>query len=178
MRLLGAVLAGGRSSRFGSDKGAALLEGRPLIAHVADTLGAQCETVVVAGRDWPGLVRVDDVPRPGLGPLGGLAGALAYALANGFDAVLSSGCDLPRLPRDIVTRLGAPPALLADQPTVGLWRATHAMALAHFIATDATRSIRGWADRIGARRVALDVPLANINRPDDLTALAPKPRSP
>ena len=171
MRLLGAILAGGRSSRFDSDKAVAPLAGRPLIAHVAEALGAQCETVVVAGRDWPGLVRVDDVPGPGLGPLGGLAGALAHALATGFDAVLSSGCDLPRLPRDIAERLRTPDAVIADQPTVGLWSTHHADALAAFVATDAKRSIRGWASQIGARRVALDVPLANINRPDDLENL-------
>ncbi len=171
MRLLGAILGGGASSRFGSDKAVALLEGRPLIEHVADALAVQCAAVLVAGRDWAGLMRVDDVPAPGLGPLGGLAGALAYARANGYDAVLSSGCDLPRLPRDIASRLGAPDALLADQPTVGLWCATRATRLAHFVATDPRRAIRDWADRIGARRVALDPPLVNVNRPGDLTRL-------
>ena len=171
MRLLGAILAGGRSLRFGSDKASALLDGRPLIAHVADALAAQCDATVVAGRDWAGLIRVDDVPMPGLGPLGGLAGALAYASAYGFDAVLSSGCDLPRLPRDIAARLGVPDALLADQPTVGCWQAAHAEALARLVATDARRSIRGWADAIGARWVRTDRPLANVNRPEDLAML-------
>jgi molybdopterin-guanine dinucleotide biosynthesis protein A len=168
VRLIGAILAGGASSRFGSDKAMALLDGRPLIAHVAAALAAQCETVVVAGRDWAGLVRVDDLPAPGLGPLGGLAGALSYAVAHGHDAVLTSGCDLPRLPHDIAAQLGAPDVLLADQPTVGLWRAEHAGALARFVASDARRSIRGWADAIGARRFAIEVPLANVNRPEDL----------
>lgn len=170
MRLLGVVLAGGASRRFGGDKAVALLDGRPLLDHVAAALGGSCETVVVAGRDWPGFARVSDLPAPGLGPLGGLAGALAYAAAHGFDAVLTSGCDLPRLPPDIVALLGAPDALLIDQPTIGLWRARHAQALRGFVETDARRSIRGWADAVGARQVR-GPPIANVNTVTDLAAL-------
>ncbi len=52
MRLLGAVLAGGQSRRFGSDKALALLDGRPLIAHVIAALAAQTEAVIVCGKEW------------------------------------------------------------------------------------------------------------------------------
>ena len=165
------MLAGGASRRFGSDKALAMVAGVRLLDRVAAVLAAQCETVAVAGRDWPGLIRVDDRPAPGLGPLGGLAGVLAHAEACGFDAVLTSGCDLPFLPGNLVAMLGRPDAYLADQPTVGLWRSSHAEALRRFVETDAKRSIRGWGDAIGARRVA-GVGLANINTPEELIAPA------
>ena len=45
MKLLGAILAGGRSSRFGSDKAFALLNGKPLIDHVIAALAAQTDAV-------------------------------------------------------------------------------------------------------------------------------------
>ena len=43
---------------------------------------------MIVGRDWPGLLRVDDLPVAGLGPIGGLCGALSHGHAHGFDAVL------------------------------------------------------------------------------------------
>jgi molybdopterin-guanine dinucleotide biosynthesis protein A len=116
-------------------------------------------------------VRVEDRPKPGLGPLGGLAGALAYAEEHGFDAVLTAACDLPLLPHDLAARLGEPDVIVGQQPTVGLWRADHAALLATHIASDPRRSLRGWADRVGARVAMLDPPLANINAPGDLAAM-------
>ncbi|HMP57293.1 MAG TPA: NTP transferase domain-containing protein, partial [Novosphingobium sp.] len=49
--ILGCVLAGGQSSRFGSDKALAELGGRSLLALAVDALSGWCETVVVAGRE-------------------------------------------------------------------------------------------------------------------------------
>ncbi|MEY4238751.1 MAG: hypothetical protein RL339_1352, partial [Pseudomonadota bacterium] len=46
---LGCVLAGGQSSRFGSDKALAELHGRTLLARAVDTLSGWCEHVVVVG---------------------------------------------------------------------------------------------------------------------------------
>ena len=67
-RILGAVLAGGRSSRFGSDKAAAMFRDRTLADHAAAAIAPFVEAVVRVGGDG-----VPDVPRPGLGPLGGIA---------------------------------------------------------------------------------------------------------
>jgi molybdopterin-guanine dinucleotide biosynthesis protein A len=170
VRALGAILAGGRSSRFGSDKALAVIDGRPMLEHVAERLHGQCDGLVVIGRDWPGLTRVDDRPEPGLGPLGGLAGALAHARDHGFDAVLTSSCDLPALPGDLLAVLGAPDALLLRQPTIGLWSADHARALVAYLASGQSRSIRAWAETIKASTIAWGDGLANINTPEDLAA--------
>lgn len=75
------VLAGGQSSRFGSDKARALVKGRPLLVHVARALVAHASriTVVAARADAYhdlGLRTIAD-RIPGLGPLGGLHTALA-----------------------------------------------------------------------------------------------------
>ena len=50
--ILGAIMAGGAASRFGSDKALALFEGRPLIDHVAQALADQAAAVIVVGH-WP-----------------------------------------------------------------------------------------------------------------------------
>ena len=47
---LGAVLAGGQSSRFGSDKALAVLYGQTLLTRAVATLAQWCDTVVVVGR--------------------------------------------------------------------------------------------------------------------------------
>jgi molybdopterin-guanine dinucleotide biosynthesis protein A len=179
MRVLGAILGGGRSSRFGSDKALAVIDGRPMLEHVAERLRGQSDGLVVAGRDWPGLTRVDDRPEPGLGPLGGLAGALAHARDHGFDAVLTSSCDLPALPGDLLYMLGAPDALLQRQPTIGLWSADHAEGLAAYLASGRSRSVRAWAETIKASTIAWGDGLANINTPEDLAEFSrsERPRS-
>jgi molybdopterin-guanine dinucleotide biosynthesis protein A len=171
MKLLGAILAGGQSRRFGSDKAEALFGGKALLDQVADSLRAQVEAIVVAGRGWPGLTAVLDVPAAGLGPLGGLAGALAHAQEKGFDAVLSSGCDVLGLPEDLVRQLGAGPAIVEDMPIVGLWPSELASVLAAWLAEPANRSVYRFADHIGARRIMLEQPLTNVNAQSDLAKI-------
>jgi len=170
MSRLAAIFAGGRARRFGSDKAAALVDGVTLIERVAARLRQQCDAVVVVGRTWPGFETVDDAPRPGLGPLGALAGVLAYADARGFTDVLTSGCDLPDLPVDLAAMLAPGPAILVGQPLLGLWPAELGPRLVDHLARSEDRSMRAWIDVAGARRVPFAGAIANINTPADLVA--------
>lgn len=170
--ILGAVLAGGRASRFGGDKGAALFEGRALIDHALGALARHCQALVVVGREWPGAPSVTDRPAPDLGPLGGLAGALHHALAIQAERVLTLGCDTPLVPETLLAELAArdTPAFLNDLPVIGGWPARLSPLLDDFVATDPRRSVRGWAARCGAAALAAP-PLPNINTPADLDRL-------
>jgi len=171
-RLLGAILAGGQSSRFGSDKAMAPWNGRPLIEYAADALRPHVEAMVVCGREHPGLAAVPDRPRPGMGPLGGMAAALHQAAVGGFDAVLTIGCDTPSIPAALITELlAAPgPAYAATLPVIGRWPSILTGELDGFLGQDRKHSIRAWAASVGA--VELDFPdIPNINSPDDLAAL-------
>lgn len=170
MRLLGAVLAGGESRRFGSDKALALLDGRPLIEHVVAALAAQVDAVIVCGREWGDWV--PDRPAPGLGPLGGINAALHAAVERGYDAVLTAPCDVPVLPADLAARLAAHgAAFVATMPVIGLWPAALAGELDAWLARTDDRSVRAWGRRAGAVAIALGEELANVNTPDDLEAL-------
>lgn len=170
MKILAAILAGGQSRRFGSDKTQAVHHGRTLLDHVIAALAAETPHLVIVGRAHPGLPTIPDRPGPGLGPLGGLAAALHYAAANGFSQVLAAGCDLPQLPHGLAAALGPAPAHARGQPTLGLWPAELAAALDAHVAAG-HRSLHGWATACGARSVDLG-PLPNINTPDDLAALS------
>lgn len=168
--ILGAILAGGASRRFGSDKALALLDNRPLIDHVAAAVAGQVDALVVCGRTHKGLVALPDRPAPGLGPLGGLGAALAHGRQAGFAAVLSVGCDMPLLPPDLVALLSPGPGALENQWLVGLWPVTLADRLDAFV-TGKDRSLRGWAVVAGARLVTGPA-LPNINTPADLAGLS------
>ncbi len=168
MNILGAILAGGQSRRFGADKAEALFEGKPLLEHVADALAPQVGALVVVGREWTGFRSVPDYPSPALGPLGGLAGALICARDSGFDSVLSTGCDLIGIPRDLAQQLGHGPAIIDAQPLLGLWPIATASALTAWLADDRNRSVYSFAEHIGARRVQLFPPVRNVNRLQDL----------
>lgn len=129
VRLLGAVLAGGESRRFGSPKAHARLHGRPLWRLAADRLRAVCPRVVVVaddsgtflGRADAGVgngvretgadletgtdVEVVEDRSPGMGPLGGVDAALALAANAGLDGVLVLAVDMPWVPEEALHQL-------------------------------------------------------------------------
>ena len=74
--ILGAVLAGGKSTRFGSDKALAEVAGHTLMAQAVDTLSGWCDHVIVIGRETAPAPTLPDWPAAGMGPLGGIAAAL------------------------------------------------------------------------------------------------------
>lgn len=168
MKILGAIIAGGKARRFGSDKAHAVLEGKRMIDKVAEAVLVQSQQLVICGRDEPGFDCIADRPEADMGPLGGINAALHHAAVHGFDAVLSAGCDIPNLPVDLASHLaGSGAAIVADQPVVGLWPAELAAMLDQYLAAG-ERRIYGFAKKVGAREIELDPPLLNINRPQDL----------
>lgn len=169
--ILGAVLAGGKSARFGSDKALADLGGRTLLARAVDTLAGWCEHVVVTGRETAPAPTLPDWPHADMGPLAGLAAALHHAVDEGYEAVLTLGVDSLALPEDLPALLGPAPACLAAQPVVGLWPATALPALEAILTSEGKHSMLRLAETIGARRVELAAAPANVNTPADLDAL-------
>ena len=122
MRLLGAVLAGGRSRRFGRDKAMELVAGVPMLHRAVHVLTAVAQEVVVIScneTEVPQGIRVLPDVRPGLGPMGGLHTALLEAEARNSHAVLLLACDLPlvseRVIATIATQAEASIASLAER---------------------------------------------------------------
>lgn len=166
--ILGAVLAGGQSSRFGSDKALALLHGETLIARAVDMLSGWCEKVVVVGREEAPAPTLPDWPRAGMGPLGGIAAALHDARDEGYDAVLTCGVDSLGLPEELPELLAPAPSFLADQPVVGLWPIGAIGKIETILRGEGRHSIKAFAEAIGARAVAVRTASTNINTPADL----------
>lgn len=145
-----------------------MLGDRTLVAHARARLAPYCARVVQVG----GAEGVPDMPAPGLGPLGGIAGALDYAASHGFRCVLTIGCDMPRLPDGLIESiLRREPSYCRDAPVLGLWSAALGAHLMAHLSLGQDRSVRGWVRAIGAIPVISPEPLANVNTPADLAAL-------
>lgn len=168
--ILGVVLAGGNSTRFGSDKALAELGGHTLLNRAFDTLTGFCELVVVAGRaQGPGRC-IPDWPHAGMGPLAGIAAALHLARDEGYDSVLSCGVDSVGLPDNLLDLLSPGPAYVESQPVVGHWPAGTVEAIEALLLSEGRHSMLAFAEAIGARPVKIGAKPANINTPADLTA--------
>ncbi len=133
LSICGAVLCGGRSVRFGSDKALAPFGHQLLGQHVAGALRqAGIDPVVAVGGDsGPALGLVTLADRwPNAGPLGGTATVLRWAST---DHVVVAPCDLaglePATVRAMLDRLdevGPSGAVVASvegkrDPTLGVW---------------------------------------------------------
>lgn len=170
--ILGVVLAGGQSTRFGSDKAMAELGGRTLLARAFDTLAGFCELVVVAGRErGPGHRCIPDWPHPNMGPLGGIAAGLRIARDEGYDSVLTCGVDSVDLPDNLLELLSPPPAYLESQPVVGHWPVGTVDAIETILLAEGKHSMLAFAGAIGATAVKTSATPANINTPADLAAM-------
>lgn len=125
--VVGAVLCGGRSSRFGSDKALANFGDATVGHHIIEALrNGGADPVVAIGGTAGHELGVPTVPdlRPNLGPLAGLATALLWAKTG---SVIVVPCDLPLLRSDHVARLieaaedgRATVATVAGEPQVSL----------------------------------------------------------
>jgi molybdopterin-guanine dinucleotide biosynthesis protein A len=107
----GIVLAGGRSSRFGSDKLVAEIDGRPLLQHAIHALAEIADEVVVVGsaQGGPELLASCRVPMriardatPDGGPLVGLIAGLEAAR---FPIAVVVGGDMPLLVPSVLATL-------------------------------------------------------------------------
>ena len=168
MRTLGAVLAGGRSSRFGSDKALAILDGRTLLEHARTALAPHCDALVIVGHHGG----IADWPRPDMGPLGAFAGALVHAVAGGFDQLLTAPVDCVHLPPDLRALLDPASAFLETQPVIGLWSVATLDTLQAMLEDERDLAVRAFARRVGARAVASGFVPSNINSVADLARLA------
>ncbi|MGB3797011.1 MAG: molybdenum cofactor guanylyltransferase [Alteraurantiacibacter sp.] len=169
--ILGAVLAGGKSSRFGTDKALAELDGRTLITRAVEALSGFCDAVIVVGREQAPAQTIPDWPRPDMGPLGGIAGALRFAEAEGYPSVLTCGVDSVALPQNLLSDLSPAPAYLETQPVIGHWNSNNASVVSAILQSEGRHSMLAFAKAANARAVKSSDAPANINTPADLAAM-------
>lgn len=99
------VLAGGKSSRMGRDKGLVLLKGAPMISYILETLKQSGLPIKIIANDpayktfgFP--VYADVITEKG--PMGGLLTAFEQSDA---EVILLVSCDMPFLTTEAINRL-------------------------------------------------------------------------
>ena len=189
------VLAGGRSARFGGDKLAEELEGRPVLAHVVERVSQVAGDVVVVRppgpADTPTGARLVHDPEPFGGPL---VGVLAGLEAAREPLALVVGGDMPRLSPDVLlllirTLTAADPdaidAVVLEgrgrvQPLPIAVRTGAATTAAQRALGHGTRSLTAWLEALRTRTLEEPVwrpldpeagTLVDIDSPDDLARL-------
>jgi molybdopterin-guanine dinucleotide biosynthesis protein A len=190
-RVIGVVIAGGRSVRFGGEKAVAGLAGKPLLMWAAERLARSCAAVAINARPdteaealarAEGLTVLHDVPGDAAGPLSGVKVGLQWAQKLGARAIAVSPCDVPLLPEDVFARLieaaggGAAMAETSEgyQPQCAVWPVSALQKLTDALANGAHPPTWRMLESIGAVRVRFSAPevFANVNTRADLAAIA------
>jgi molybdenum cofactor guanylyltransferase len=185
MRILGAIIAGGKSTRMGGcEKSFLDLEGATLLDRTVSRLRFQVNEIVVNANGEAArfaLPVVPDVLADVGTPLAGLHAALAHGAEQGFHAVVTVPSDAPFLPLDLVARLveagdvtGAAIARSGGQDhyLTGIWTTGMVKALEQLIVNEGLRRVQDFAARCHAEKAVWAAtphdPFFNINTPEDL----------
>lgn len=176
-RVAGAVLVGGKSLRFGSNKALFAVNNTPMARVVADIMReADIEDLCVVGdsqvtADALGLVFVGD-SFPGEGPLGGLISAMRGVSA---DVLCVLPCDVPCVPAgrirqlvDAVVGFGEiDVAILTTSREHWLcsaWRVSTCLPVLTQYFADGERALHRAVGTLAIERVsATDIEMINVN---------------
>jgi molybdenum cofactor guanylyltransferase len=188
MKILGAVIAGGKSTRMeGREKSFLMLDGATLLERTLSRLRFQVDDVIInANGDASrfaatGVTVVEDVLTDVGTPLAGLQAALYYGANHGFEAVVTVPSDAPFLPLDLVQRLLSAGAVTGaaiarsggqDHYLTGIWTTAMARPLGRLIENEGMQRVQDFVTRAKAEKVVWAAvphdPFFNINTPDDL----------
>jgi molybdopterin-guanine dinucleotide biosynthesis protein A len=189
--VVGVVIAGGRSVRFGGEKAAAMLAGKPLLMWAALRLQRDCRAVAVNARPGTeaeaiardaGLTVLHDESGDAAGPLAGVKVGLIWAKEQGARSLAVSPCDLPMLPPDLFPKLiaaaGAGAAMAETeegrQPLCAVWPVSALPEIREALKDGQHPATWMMLQKVGAQGVRFPVAedFANINTRIDLANLA------
>ncbi|MET0338952.1 MAG: nitrate reductase associated protein [Caulobacter sp.] len=189
MKIVGVLLAGGRSSRFGSEKAVAPVGDGVLMDAPLQALAGSCDDLAISAREGSGAAHIcqsseyallsDSLAAPE-GPLRGVLAGLAWAKSVGAQWMATAPCDAAGLDAArmrvlIATAVSQAKAAAAasDQglePLVAVWPVDEGFALVSgALDTGRHPAVRELLAHLNYVQVdGFDA--ANVNRPQDLPA--------
>ena len=107
--ILGTVLAGGKSQRFGEDKSQVMLEGKLLIDYILSEISSEFREILIVSNnkiDFKNSEKISIIEdfEKGLGPLGGVLSAMNWIKENqkGYNWIATFPVDTPFFKRQIL----------------------------------------------------------------------------
>jgi len=191
MTIEGAILAGGKNSRYGGkNKAFIIVEGAKIIDRNLQVLKSKFPRISIITNsieqfsDYSDYLMSSDHYQ-NIGPLAGIHSALRNAQS---DFVFVTSCDMPFLDAGIISQVidsvkqQAADAIIPRingkiEPLFALYNVAILNKLEQHITTDENRSIRSFLVKIDTRYIELEDDAStkraftNINRPEDLAGL-------
>ena len=188
--IIGVILAGGKSSRFGSNKSLSKLANNKLIEHVINKIDAYFIEILVVSNDIDLKIEnqkikiIKDCIQGYLGPLVGVLSAMKYAnsFENKYKWIITFPCDTPFFDKLIIEKMIEKNISAKEKiyfvkdkkhrhNIFGLWSTSLEKILEDDLKNN-FRKVDLWADKIGCNFIEKDIQneneFLNINTKEDL----------
>ena len=188
--ILGVVLAGGKSQRFGSDKSSIRLGDKSLIEHTISKIENNFKEILIISNNEKNLIKKEnifftkDLIDGFLGPLVGVLSAMDWIEKNkkNYEWILTFPCDTPFFDQNIIEKLKRCTTNTSKKlfflksgnkrhNIFGLW----SMKLKDVLLEDINngfRKVEEWANKVGSEIIEInsdnDYNFLNINTKEDL----------
>jgi molybdopterin-guanine dinucleotide biosynthesis protein A len=168
------LLVGGASTRFGSPKAIAWLDGETLAERAWRILGEACDERLAVGKREDGLELPFELVDDGSETRAALAGIVAGLRAARTEVAVMLPVDAPLVPPELLRELAAACADAAAPETDPLPAAfdRRALPVLERRLREDRLALHEALDELGTRRIEVDAALlANVNTPDELRRL-------
>ena len=187
--ILGTVLAGGKSQRFGEDKSQVKLEGKLLIDYILSEISSEFRQILIVSNnkiDFKNSEKISIIEdfKKGLGPLGGVLSAMKWVKENNKDYkwISTFPVDTPFFKKEILqkfydeieiekSRLFFIKSNKTRHNIFGLWSIDLLDKLEEDL-NKGDRKVEFWANSVGVKVIDMDFknidPFFNINTKQDL----------
>ena len=185
--ILGVILAGGKSKRFGEDKSKVKLNGKILLEHTLDKIKSKFnKTIIVSNNEiLKDTITIKDCVDGQLGPLVGVLSAMKWIKKNNYSYswLATFPCDTPFFNISIIDKffdaMNLKSSLLYFAKSgekrhniFGLWSIKLIETLEKDIIENKYRKVEKWANKIGVETINIPYkeldPFFNINTKEDL----------
>ncbi len=172
--LTGVLLVGGASTRFGSPKALALIDGETFAERAWRLLGDTCDERIAVGKLTDGIELPFDVLDDGTDVRAPIAGVVAGLRAARYEVAVVLPVDVPRFTAEAIHDLAdacRDAAVPPSGPLPGAYRRSALLVLERALASGRL-SLRDAIRELEVATVDLDASLLlNVNTPDDVQRL-------
>jgi len=188
--ILGVVLAGGKSKRFGDDKTTAKLGNKTLLEHTVEKIEKNFDEILIISNtettvpNKKNLFSTKDLIQGHLGPLVGALSAMEWVKKNkkNYNWIATFPCDTPFFDQNLIDKIKSCPKNSSKKlfflksgtrrhNIFGLW----SLELKDILLEDINkgqRKVEEWANKIGSEIIEIndenDYNFLNINTKEDL----------